>query len=287
LRGSEFLTQNPKARADDIMWAFENQNVKAIIANVGGNDSIKVISHIDTKCIINNPKILIGYSDVMNLNILCYKCGLSSFYGDNVLSPIAEAQGWHKYSKKWFKKVLFDNSIIGEIKPSNDWTFDPPNDTDKTYYRNYRPNVGYELIQGNGKVQGRLFGGHTGIMELKQTTLSVSADDFDDVILFVEDIPEFFTPHLIGVFLNRLNRLGALQKIKGIIIGKANENISFDKYKIKIIDILTRKLGLVDLPVIYGLNFGHTSPVCVLPYGAMAEINCENTSFSILESGVL
>ncbi|RAS95091.1 hypothetical protein A6E27_25050 [Bacillus cereus] len=33
-------------------------------------------------------------------------------------------------------------------------------------------------------------------------------------------------------------------------------------------------------------NIGHTEPKFILPYGAMAEIDCENGSFSILESGV-
>ena len=43
---------------------------------------------------------------------------------------------------------------------------------------------------------------------------------------------------------------------------------------------------LEDLPILYNLNFGHTEPKFILPYGAMAEIDCENVSFSILESGV-
>lgn len=41
------------------------------------------------------------------------------------------------------------------------------------------------------------------------------------------------------------------------------------------------------MPIVYGLNFGHSSPMFVLPYGALAEINCEKQTFSILESGVL
>ena len=84
LRGSDYLSKNPEARAEDIMWAFENNDVHAIIANVGGNDSIKIIPFIDPEIISNNSKIFIGYSDVMNIHLLCYKCGLSSFYGDNL-----------------------------------------------------------------------------------------------------------------------------------------------------------------------------------------------------------
>ena len=44
--------------------------------------------------------------------------------------------------------------------------------------------------------------------------------------------------------------------------------------------------NLEDLPILYNLNFGHTEPKFILPYGALAEIDCENASFSILESGV-
>lgn len=35
-----------------------------------------------------------------------------------------------------------------------------------------------------------------------------------------------------------------------------------------------------ELPILYGLNFGHSSPICILPYGAMAEINCELKTFT-------
>ncbi len=124
LRGSDYLSKNPKARAEDIMWAFENKDVHAVIANIGGNDSIKLIPYIETKSISENPKILIGYSDVMNLHLLCYHCGLSSFYGDNLLNPIADQSDWHEYSRKWFVKALFDASPIGQITPSPDWTFE-------------------------------------------------------------------------------------------------------------------------------------------------------------------
>ena len=93
MRGSDYLSKDPKARAEDIMWAFENKDVRAIIANVGGNDSIKIIPDIDPKVISDNPKIFIGCSDVMNLHLLCYHSGLASFYGDNLLTGIADQAG--------------------------------------------------------------------------------------------------------------------------------------------------------------------------------------------------
>ena len=54
----------------------------------------------------------------------------------------------------------------------------------------------------------------------------------------------------------------------------------------RIRQVVSRKYGLTDLPILYGVNFGHTSPICILPYGAEAELDMENLRFTILESGV-
>lgn len=36
----------------------------------------------------------------------------------------------------------------------------------------------------------------------------------------------------------------------------------------------------------YALPFGHRTPMTVIPVGGMAEIDCDNVSFNIIESGV-
>ena len=285
LKGSDYLSKNPKARAEDIMWAFENKDIHAVIASIGGNDSIKLIPYIEPKIISENPKILIGYSDVMNLHLLCYHCGLSSFYGDNLLNPIADQSGWHEYSKKWFIKTLFDVSPIGQILPSPDRTFEPTDYINPGCKRTYYSNSGYQKIQGKGIVQGRLIGGHTGFMELTGTSIELKAEDFENAILFVEDIPEFFDEASVQNFFSSLGEKGILHKLNGIIIGKVNENRSF-KERAKVIHHVISEEYSCSVPVLYGLNFGHSSPMFVLPYGAMTEIDCEKSTFSILESGV-
>jgi len=285
MRGSDFLSKNPQARADDIMWAFENKNVKAIIANVGGNDSIKLLPLIDSTVIRNNPKIFIGMSDVMNINLLCLKAGLSTFYGHNLFT-LGEAQGFHSYSEKWFRKTLFDPIPFGIIEPSDNWTCEKTDPYDEKFIRNYYPNKGYELIQGQGTVRGKLVGGHTGIMWVENEAIALTAEDYNESILFIEDIPEFFSPNSIRDFLKWLGENGFLQRLNGIIIGKINEHIPFEEHSIVIKNIVGTEYGLKNLPVLYGLNFGHTSPTFAIPYGVMSEINCNKNSFSILESGV-
>jgi muramoyltetrapeptide carboxypeptidase LdcA involved in peptidoglycan recycling len=48
-----------------------------------------------------------------------------------------------------------------------------------------------------------------------------------------------------------------------------------------------REYGREDMPVMYNASIGHCDPHCVIPYGALAEIDCDNAGFSILESGVV
>lgn len=62
---------------------------------------------------------------------------------------------------------------------------------------------------------------------------------------------------------------------------------SFEPYAERIRDVVSGKYGLTDMPIIYGLNFGHASPICVLPYGAEAELDADKLKFTILESGVV
>jgi len=260
MRGSDYLAVNPQARAEDLIWAFENKAVKAIIANIGGNDSVKLLQYIDPKTIAANPKIFIGYSDVLNIHLLAYKAGLATFYGHNLLTTIAEGDVYHPYSDKWFRKVLFDTSAIGEIEPAD---------------------ISYEIVQGSGVVSGRLIGGHTDIMEF-----DLGKADYDGAILFVEDIEEFFTPQCVGEFFRWLGDRGYLSVLNGVVIGKLNYRNDFSEHTEQIMAV-AKEYGMDRLPIMYGLNFGHTNPQCIMPFGALAELNCETKTFRIMESGVI
>ena len=74
--------------------------------------------------------------------------------------------------------------------------------------------------------------------------------------------------------------------LKGIVIGKMRSPKPFDNYAKRIIQVVSFEYGLKELPIMYGLNFGHTSPIFILPYNVMAELDIDNMKFSILESGV-
>ena len=287
LKGADFLEKHTEKRAEDVMWAFKNREVKAIIANIGGNDSHKLLPYLNPEIILQNPKIFCGYSDVMNLHLYCHRLGLSTFYGPNLLTTVAEAGGWHIYSKEWFQKVFFQEELIGEIVPSADWSYDAHDHTNPQYMRQYSSNEGYERVQGKGVVRGRLFGGHGGLMEYdRKSLITLTKEDFTDSILFFEDIPEFCDVEYMGKFFDWLGRNGYLQVLKGVIIGKMCTAEPFTPYAEEICRIVSGKYGLQDMPIMYGMNFGHASPICILPYGAEAELDTEQLRFRITESGV-
>ena len=90
----------------------------------------------------------------------------------------------------------------------------------------------------------------------------------------------------ISTYFEYLGQKGVLQVLNGIIIGKTNEAIDFSQRAGIIRQIVADKYSCA-IPIIYGVNFGHSSPICVLPYGALAELDCEKKTFSIMESGVI
>jgi muramoyltetrapeptide carboxypeptidase LdcA involved in peptidoglycan recycling len=290
LKGSEYLYNHPEKRAEDLMAAFADQSIKGIFTCIGGNESVRLLPHIDYSVIRNNPKIFIGYSDSTVTHFICQKAGLSSFYGASILAEFAENVQMFDYTKHWINKALFDNTPIGKVEPSSVWTSEylPWEEKNRSIQRVVNKNAGYELLQGNGKVKGKLIGGCMEVMEmLKGTEIWPEIRAWEDSILFFETSEDNTAPIYVEQWLRNYGSQGILQKVKGIIVAKPYDNIYYEEYKEALLRVVREELKLVDLPVLCNMNFGHTAPMCILPYGAMAEIDCETKGFSILENGVV
>ena len=287
LMGEVYLRDHPEDRAEDLMIAFADPYIKGIIANIGGNDSIRLLPYIDFDMIRNNPKVFIGYSDIINVHLMCYKAGLTTFYGANLLTTIADPQGIHPYNRYWFQKSLFDNQPIGNIAPPDEFTCDETEYANPNQTKQYHQNAGYECLQGSGKVTGRLFSlDKTNFIEQEKADLLKPLYENGN-ILFFEDIIECVKPDDLAVFLRLLGKKEILHRLNGIVFGRFNQYPEDLRYTTAIMQVIGDEFGLPDLPILYNLPFGHTNPICVIPYGAMAEIDCDNAAFSILESGVV
>lgn len=289
LKGTQFVYEHPEKRAEDLMAAFADPAIKGIFACIGGDDSVRMLPFIDFSVIRKNPKVFLGYSDTTITHLICLKAGLSSFYGPSVLAEFAENLAMYPYTAHWVEKVLFQGEPIGPIPAPESWTSEylPWLEENKDTMRKMQPNSGYEVLQGEGVVQGRLIGGCVEVLEMaKQTELWPRGQDWSDVILFLETSEDQPKPMYLEYWLRNYGSQGILQQIKGLIVGKPYNNTYYEEYKTSIGKILA-EVGRGDLPVLYNASFGHTAPMMILPYGALAEIDCETASFQIVESGVL
>lgn len=289
LSGAEYVYNHPKERAEDLMQAFADPEIKAVIACIGGDDSIRMLPYIDFDIIKNNPKIFSGYSDSTVPHFMCMKAGISSFYGPAILTDFAENIAMSDYTVNAVKKAWFNTEPIGEIKPSDTYTAQRLKwiIENKNTAREFKQNTGYELLQGAGKVQGKLLGGCLEVIAyIKGTTLFPPVEYFDSAILFFETSEELPPVWLVEDSLRHYGTMGILGRSAGIFWGKPQDGTFYEEYKVVIKKVLA-EFGREDMPVLYNGSFGHNEPKTILPYGVLAEINCENKSFAILESGVV
>ncbi|MDL2253887.1 LD-carboxypeptidase [Ruminococcaceae bacterium OttesenSCG-928-I18] len=288
MRGTEYLDQNPQARAMDLMEAFEDSRVKAIFTMIGGDDTIRLLPYIDFEVIKNNPKIFMGYSDTTVNHFMMYKAGLVSFYGPCVLAEFAENVAMHEYTKRYLKQVLFEDNSILPFAPSPEWTSeyldwaDPENN--RIPRKMIKDGKGYELLQGEGTVQGTLIGGCADVLPMViGTELWPRAEQWEDSILFLETSEETPSPSSLRYLLRGLAAQGIFAKIKGIVFGKPMKEKYYEEYKEVLLQVVGKEAGRVHMPILYNMNFGHTAPICTLPYGIKSEIECETKSFRLIE----
>lgn len=289
-KGIDYLYEHPEARADDLMQAFRDDSIKGIIANIGGEDSIRLLPHIDFEVINKHPKVFMGFSDVTVSHLFCHKAGLSSFYGPAVLTDFAENVEIPGYTVEMINRTLFSNEPIGTIHPAAEWTSEMLEWTDPTTIntrRKYNPHSGIEVLQGSGIAEGRLIGGCIEVLEFaKGTALWPEQRHWNDAILFFETSEEKTKPDTIKRWLRNYAAQGILSKAKGIIFAKPKDETYYEEYK-NVIQTVMKEYGLTELPILYNMNFGHTEPKFILPYGALAQIDCNEKTFTILESGVV
>ncbi len=293
LADPEWLARNPQARAADLETAFADPSVRAVIASIGGEDSVRVLPHLDLGTIARHPKIFLGYSDATSIHFACFKAGVTSFYGPTVMAGFAENGGMFDYCADSVRRTLFSAEPVGTIEPNRGgWTaefleWSDPSLNDRK--RALTPSSGPRTLQGRGVARGPLLGGCADVLEmLKGTPWWPPLDVWRGAILFYETSEDAPPPALVSRWLRNFASQGILHVLSGILIGRPGGNVDPERhadYDAAVVHALD-EAGLVDLPVLAGLDFGHTDPIFTLPYGVLAEIDCAASTLTITESGV-
>ena len=218
-------------RIKDTNWALNNPEISAIWASRGGYGCQHLVQHLDLKEFRKNPKWYVGYSDNTVIQSYLFKKGFASIHGQTIKT-----------------------SSFGVTEESYDLTFD--------ILKGNFPDYKIESTENNrlGEASGILVGGNLALIyALLGTKYSF---DFQDKILFIEDIGENF--YALDRMIMSLKLAGVFKKIKGLIVGgmtnmgKEGENKyyeeSFDPY---VNQQIANRVSKYDFPTVFNFPNGH------------------------------
>ena len=226
-------------RAADFQEQMDNPNIKAIWCVRGGYGTVKIIDKLNFTQFKQNPKWIIGFSDVTVLHSHLNRMGIESLHAT---MPVAIPRATDE-AKNTLCAALFNDKL--------EYTLD------------------CDALNHLGKAKGELVGGNLSI--LYSLLGSESAVDCMDKILFIEDLDEYLY-HVDRMMVN-LKRNGCLQNLKGIIVGAMTEmkdnEIPWGRNALEIIEDNVKGLNI---PIIYNFPAGHIRDNRALIFGRQVTI---------------
>jgi len=257
-----FISSSIDSRIEDLHEAFRDKNVKGIFTVIGGYNSNQLLDSIDFELIKSNPKILCGYSDITILSNAIYaKTGLITYSGPH-FSTLGMKKGL-EYTLEYMNKCLFED-LAFEINPSGTWS-------DEAWFldqdnRKFEKNEGVKVFN-EGETEGVIIGGNLCTLNLLQG--SEFMPTLSDSILFIEDdslsCPSTFERDLLSL----IHQPG-FESVKAVVIGRFQKDMEMTEELLT--QVLSTKKALKDIPVIYDLDFGHTTPHITFPVGGTAKL---------------
>ncbi len=214
-----------KQRRFDLQWAIDNPEIKAILCFRGGYGTVRILDKIDFSKLKQNPKPIIGYSDVTALhNAVNKKVGIPTIHATMPVNFKENSQA----SLSTLKQAMFGEKYSIEI----------PSDK-----RNRVGTTTGEIVGGNLSV----------LYSLSGTKFDI---DTKDKILFIEDLDEYLY-HIDRMMWN-LKLSGKLSELKGLIVGGMTDmhdnTIPFGKIAE---EIIMEAVQEYDYPVCFNFPAGH------------------------------
>ncbi len=252
-------------RASELMYMFSNKDIDAIFCVRGGYGAIRILDFLDYEIIRQNPKALMGYSDITALHAAIYnKTGLVSFY-----SPMGESD-FNEFTVNSFRNIL--------VNPKNNYSYD--------YLREKKTEANSEFDRytiNPGQAEGILAGGNISVLD---SLIGTGYEpDFEGKIVYLEEIEE--KTYKVDKMIFHLLSATDLKKAAGIVLGVFKDCNVNEKPKISLKQALDDLLKPLAIPVSYGLSFGHIDRKITIPFGIKAKMNASLNSLELLERAVI
>ncbi|KAM7185601.1 Peptidase family S66 [Naviculisporaceae sp. PSN 640] len=311
-------------RLSEIRDAFTGPS-KAIICTIGGTTFTELLPALlaDKELqqhIRNNPKIVVGYSDITGLHwFLHATTGLCTFYGPGVIPELGLPDNVNDNPDgplafcldNLFRAIEVDSSADCPSRGSRIGVGDVPRS--KAYYPRTVPFDQPDRISlpdtlstpkwtwlRPGNRTGRLFGGCLTVVA-RLGGIRAIVPDWRGRIVFLEtamgegDNLEKGNPiERVRAGFADLIAQGVFDEAAGLVVGRPfgyNTPARRQMYMDVITGLFCEKGSPLaqsnPFPILFGVDFGHTIPMVTLRYDAQALLNSERDKFAILETGVL
>ncbi|CAM1367841.1 S66 peptidase family protein [Tenacibaculum xiamenense] len=236
-------------RCQDFQDALDNPNIKAIWSARGGYGSVRILDLLDFSKFKENPKWIIGYSDITAFHNHVHNLGVETLHAMMGTSMQDKPEDI-PHTIATFKKVLFGESLSYQIPSSK-------------YNR-------------KGDVNGQLVGGNIAI--LASILGSDSQISTEGKVLFIEEIGEY--KYSIDRMLQSLKRAGYFNKVKAVVVGdmtkvKRNTTPWGSSIEQLILEVVPK-----DIPIVFDFPAGHEPDNRALIMGRSIEVNIKKEGMS-------
>jgi muramoyltetrapeptide carboxypeptidase LdcA involved in peptidoglycan recycling len=270
-----------RERARDLMAAFADPTIRAVLATIGGDDQITVLSHLDPAVVLADPKPFVGYSDNTNLLNWLWNLGIVGYHGGSTMVHLARPGGTHPVSVDSLRRALFTTDTV-EISQLSGFTdkhaaWAEPSTLERSLPET--PEPGWLWHDVEQTVTGRTWGGN---LEILHWTLAADRwirpmEDYAGCVLLLETSEEMPPAGEVYRMLRNMGERGLLAQFPAIVVAKPKAwDSEIDQpepvraeFRAEQYAAVLRAVGEYDPAalVVCGPDFGHTDPQYVLPYG--------------------
>ena len=286
-RSDEWLYGHPGGRARDVERAFRDPDVGAVLTTIGGNDQVRILRHLDIDSLAAHPTRFFGISDNTHLHTALRAAGVVSYYGGTVMTDLACAGGPFDYTVEFLERALFDERV-GGVRPAEEFSDEDPQWAEPETLEQpleREPNPGWTWRGGDGRVEGRVWGG---CLEVLDTVLAADRtvpplDDLDGAVLLLETSEERPEEGTVRRMLLGLGERGVLGRVGAVLVGRAKARDPFSdpgaearaEYRERQREAVVEIVGEYnpDAPVVLDFDVGHTHPAVPVPVGGRAVID--------------
>lgn len=257
-----YLAGDDVARAEALNSAFADKEINAVFCARGGYGSLRILPFLDFNIIAENPKILLGYSDITVLLLSIYnRTELVTFHGP--MPAVEFGRRARPFTKQQFYDSLLGSHKIRELKTP----------------KGYR----IEIISG-GSAEGRIVGGNLSLMTKLIGTGHLPL--FKNRVVFFEDTEE--EAYRIDGYLAQLFQATDFGSAAGYIIGEftRTETKYGQSSGWSVRQVIRDYFVKLKTPCIYGFPCGHGREKITIPIGIRARLDADNKRVVFLESGV-